>query len=67
MTPGSSTEVTVNVVSLVSCSAASPGTATFTQTSVVFPAATVGVVVSGVVHVASYAVAVQLPPDVLTL
>ena len=60
-TLGLPTEVTVRCSVSFASLAAPAGTATFTHTVVVAPPATVGVVVSGVVHVASYVVVGQVP------
>ena len=60
-TLGLPTEVTVRCSVSFASLAALAGTATFTHTVVHAPPATVGVVVSGVVHVASYVVVGQVP------
>jgi hypothetical protein len=60
-TVGSPCDVTVNVDGDLASSAAFAGTATFTHTSVEAPGATVGVVVIGVVQLASYVVDDQAP------
>ena len=57
------TDVAVTVAVLVASLAALAGTSTLTHTGVVAPDATVGVVVSGVVHVSSKKLTGNVPPE----